>query len=293
MKMNYITVYGRTHSKWDKPHNEDSYIRSFRICTAQILPGTLKCCVARDGWAACTWHKWKGNMNMDLTEMWVLTTLGLKTEEISWPLEQLRVLHYVQGASHSALLLWHLTAPPYRFNLFHIYSMCSLDTLWAIYTHTTVGLHCTVYTMLLACAVPYIYTQPLVCTVPYTHTAAGLHCYVYRHYHWSALYRTHNTVGPHCTVHIHTTAGLHFTLYTQCCWSVQYCIYTHTHSRWSAQYHAHTVLLDCTVYIYCHSSALYHTHTAVGLRCTVHIHTTAGLHCTIYTHCCWSALLRI
>jgi hypothetical protein len=30
-----------------------------------------------------SWHKWEGNMNMDLTEMWVLATLGLKNEGIS------------------------------------------------------------------------------------------------------------------------------------------------------------------------------------------------------------------
>jgi hypothetical protein len=35
MKLNYITVYGRMHGKRDKPHNEDSYIQSFRICAAQ------------------------------------------------------------------------------------------------------------------------------------------------------------------------------------------------------------------------------------------------------------------
>jgi hypothetical protein len=29
-----------------------------------------------------SWHKWKVTMNMDLTEMWVLTTLWLRTEGI-------------------------------------------------------------------------------------------------------------------------------------------------------------------------------------------------------------------
>jgi hypothetical protein len=32
-------------------------------------------------------------MKMNLTEMWVLTTLGLNTDGISWPPEQPHVLH--------------------------------------------------------------------------------------------------------------------------------------------------------------------------------------------------------
>jgi hypothetical protein len=89
-----------------------------------------------------SWHKWKGNMNMDLTVIWVLTTLGLKTEGISSPLEQPRMYFIKYRVQSFRLTTLAFNCPTLQIQpIPHLLNLQSKYTLRN--THTVVGLHCT------------------------------------------------------------------------------------------------------------------------------------------------------